>query len=79
MNNNLFKSLPLLLLTLVLGLTVGCSDGSTAGYMAASEMNQIPPKGNHNTADMAAGESDGEEIPDKPEEEASHLDSVFYG
>lgn len=77
MNKNLLKSLPLLLLTLVFGLTIGCSSHEAAYSLSGAESNQIPPKGNQSNADMSAGESDGsadgEEIPDKPEEEASQF------
>ena len=77
MNKHLLKSLPLLLLTLVFGLTVGCSYHDTGYSLGAAEMNQIPPKGNQGNAEMSAGEpdgtADGEEIPDKPQEEASQF------
>ena len=74
MNKKFFKSLPLVLLTLVLGLSVGCSYGHYgAPHMSMGEGSQIPPKASGNTADMAADAEAGEEIRDKPEEEPSQF------
>ena len=75
MNKHFFKTLPLMSLSLAFAFTIGCSTES-AMYSgnASAERSSIPPKTNNNSnADMAGEASDGEDIPDKPEEEASQF------